>query len=169
MKALRVLHKSAELSTCGQYRWWLRRQWAGGNGQIVCFIMLNPSTADADLDDPTIRRCIGFAQDWGFSMLSVRNLFAYRATDPKTLLSVQDPVGGSRGNAELLAGCTAHITVVAWGSYVPWDRDRSALAMIEAHFPGKQLLCLGITKHGKPRHPLYVPASQPLVPYEVSR
>lgn len=161
------MRKEAELSSCGRYRWWLRRTWPGGNGEVVCFIMLNPSTADADMDDPTIRRCIGFAQAWGFSTLSVRNLFPWRATDPTELLAAKDPTGGSRGDIEVVGGCTAHVAVAAWGAH-PLAEQRAAriCAQIARTYPGKQLMCLGTTKHGHPRHPLYVPKAQPLIVYE---
>lgn len=159
------IKRSAELSPCGQYRWWLRRQWAGGNGQVVCFLMLNPSTADATIDDPTIRRCMRFAQEWGYSTLSVRNLFAYRATDPQQLLTTPDPIGKARGDVELVAGLTAHKVVAAWGAAVPLRRDRQVLALFRQTRPDVTLWCLGTTKAGMPRHPLYVKASQPLLPY----
>ena len=159
------VRKSAALSPCGTYRWWLRREWKGGNSEVICFIMLNPSTADADTDDPTIRRCMSFAQQWGFSTLSVRNLFAYRATHPKDLLRVSEPIGGMRANHEILAGLTAQTTVVAWGAYEPLERDVEVLSLIKSNFPKKLLMCLGITKNGRPRHPLYVKNIQPLIPY----
>ena len=161
------VRKSAELSSCGHYRWWLRRVWDIGNGEVVCFLMLNPSTADASQDDPTIRRCLSFAQAWGFSALSVRNLFPYRATDPRALLTAPDPLGGGRGDVELLAGCTAHTTVAAWGASVPFNRDKTALALIARTFPDKVLYCLGLTKRGHPRHPLYVARTEPLIPYPI--
>jgi hypothetical protein len=146
------LRRSAELSECGRYRWWLRRSWSGGNGKTVCFVMLNPSTADALKDDPTIRRCVAFAQAWGYSVLSVRNLFAYRATDPKELLTAENPTGGPRGDAELAAAATAELLIAAWGADVPFGRDIEAVAM----FYDKPLHCLKLSKHGKPWHPLYV-------------
>ena len=159
------IRRSAAISPCGQYRWWLRREWHGGNGQVLCFICLNPSTADATIDDPTIRRCMRFAQDWGYSALSVRNLFAFRATSPHALLTGADPIGPS-GDAELLAGLTADRVVVAWGASVPFNRDKTVLALFATHFPQKELWCLGRTKGGMPRHPLYVRASQPLELFE---
>jgi hypothetical protein len=119
--------------------------------------MLNPSTADALMDDPTIRRCMGFARRWGFSAVSVRNLFAFRATKPKDLLTALDPTGGGRGDMELRTAGTADMTVVAWGAHVPLNRDHQALRMIDG-----MLHCLGKTKHGHPRHPLYVRAGHPL-------
>lgn len=161
------VHRSAEISECGRYRWWLRRSWqlwtkqgehVPGKG-VCCFVMLNPSTADGTQDDPTIRRCIGFARSWGYNVLSVRNLFAYRATDPRELLNGQGVTGGHRGDMELLAACTADLLIAAWGSGVPFGRDTEALYMFSKHFSGKQIHCLGTTKHGHPRHPLYVKAS----------
>ena len=151
---------NAELSPCGKYRWWLSRSWKhGGNGRTMCFVMLNPSTADGRVDDPTIRRCIGFAQREGVSGLVVRNLFALRATKPRELLtSLHDPTGGTRGDLELGTAVMAHVVVVAWGSKVPFGRDKVALGM----FRGFELHCLGTTKNGNPRHPLYVRTDQPL-------
>lgn len=158
------IHRSAEISECGRYRWWLRRSWTlrddrwlrvPGRG-VCCFVMLNPSTADAERDDPTIRRCIGFAKKWGYDTLSVRNLFPYRATNPKELLTASHVTGGTRGDVELLAAMTANLVVCAWGANVPFSRDKEALAMFDDQFPGVQLYCLGVTKQGFPRHPLYV-------------
>ena len=99
--------RSAELSEDSKYRYWLRRSWKyGGDGQVICFIMLNPSTADALTDDPTIRRCMGFVRSWGGSVLSVRNLFALRATDPAELRTASDPVG-PKGDTHLYIAKTA--------------------------------------------------------------
>ena len=114
--------------------------------------MLNPSTADARCDDPTIRRCLGFARAWGFSVLEVRNLFAWRATDPRKLLMAPDPTGGRRGDRELLIAGGADLIVAAWGAWVPFGRDQEALKMLG----GGRLMCLGRTRNGQPRHPLYV-------------
>lgn len=84
--------KSAIISECGKYRYSLSRIWDENKANVL-FIMLNPSTADGDVDDPTIRRCIGFAKSWGYGGIYVGNLFAYRATDPKELLKVENPIG----------------------------------------------------------------------------
>lgn len=162
------LDASAEISDCGRYRWWLRRSWQffrdgqGVPGNGVCsFIMLNPSTADGRVDDPTIRRCIGFAKSWGYDTLSVRNLFPWRATDPAELGAIDSNIatGGSRGDAELLAALTADRVIVAWGANVPHCRDANVLAMFRRAFPAVPLYCLGLTAEGKPRHPLYVRAA----------
>ena len=149
---------TAKISDCGKYRYALTRQWAGSGGGVT-FIMLNPSTADAEKDDPTIRRCIGFAKLWGFSRLQVVNLFAYRATDPKELDKVDDPVGPL--NDPQLINCWHGTLVAAWGAKAPNERVKYVLSLMYS----KQLFCLGTTKKGHPRHPLYVPANQPLVPF----
>lgn len=157
--------RSADVSECGRYRWSLRRSWmffdeegrpTKGKG-VCCFVMLNPSTADGTQDDPTIRRCIGFAQAWGYDTLSVRNLFAWRATDPKELFHAKTVTGGDRGDCELLAAMTADLVVAAWGSSVPFGRDTEAMKMF-AVFPRKPIHCLELLKHGKPRHPLFARA-----------
>jgi hypothetical protein len=155
------LTRSAELSDCGRYRYWLRRHWRhGGNGKTVCFLMLNPSTADALADDPTVRRCMAFCRAWGYSVLSVRNLFALRATDPRELLAAPDPVGPD-GDAELAAAATADLVVCAWGAKVPFGRDRQALELLA----GRDLHCLGLTAAGHPRHPLYCKSDLTPQPY----
>lgn len=170
------IHRSAEISDCGRYRWWLRRSWVlrdasgmpvRGKG-VCCFVMLNPSTADGTQDDPTIRRCINFARGWGYDTLSVRNLFPWRATEPKELAAANkagsDITGGIRGEHELLAACTADLVIVAWGSGVPFCRDQEALAMFGDQFPAKPLYCLKLSSAGKPWHPLYVKGdAQPIL------
>jgi len=166
------IRRSAEISDCGRYRWWLRRSWVlyderghhiKGKG-VCCFVMLNPSTADGMQDDPTIRRCIGFAKSWGYDTLSVRNLFPWRATDPKALFHTEALTGGNRGDSELLTACTADLVVVAWGTNVPLGRDQFALGLFRNCFPDVALYCLGTTKRGHPRHPLYVNAdTQPIL------
>lgn len=146
-----AVRRTAEISACGRYRYTLRREWDAAAG-TVCFVMLNPSTADALVDDPTIRRCIGFARSWGYGAVEVRNLFALRATDPKELLSAPDPVGPKGDESLRRAAFTVGLVVVAWGASVPFGRDRRALELLE----GTTLACLGLTKGGGPRHPLYV-------------
>ena len=166
MKTPSVLtpHRSAAISRCGRYRWWLRRTFPDVEpGLVVCFLMLNPSTADVRRDDPTIRRCLAFARAWGFAILDVRNLFAWRATDPRELLAAPNPTGGTRGDRELEAASNADLIVAAWGSWVPFARDREALALLR----GRRLMCLGRTRNGQPRHPLYVRANTRLEVFEL--
>jgi len=152
--------RSAHISTCGRYRYSLHRRWCGGDGRTVCFVMCNPSTADGLVDDPTIRRCISFARAWGYSVLCVRNLFCLRATDPAELMTAADPIGPD-GDVELVEAKTADLLVAAWGAIaLPHRRDQVALEM----FAGKPLYVLALTKHGKPRHPLYVKGdAQPIL------
>src|SRR5262249_14212908 len=87
------VRRAAVISDCGRYRYSLTRRWGDAAEPRALFVMLNPSTADAEQDDPTIRRCIGFAKAWGMGSLEVVNLYALRATDPAALLSAPDPIG----------------------------------------------------------------------------
>ena len=166
------IHRDAEISDCGLYRWWLRRSWTLMNERnehvvgkgVCCFVMLNPSTADDTQDDPTIRRCINFAISWGFDALSVRNLFPWRATDPRELFRAETVTGANRGDCELLTALTADIVIAAWGGDVPFRRDVWAIEKFRKVAPDKPIYCLGTTKHGHPRHPLYVKAeTQPIL------
>ncbi len=142
---------SAEISPCGQYRWWLKRRWSNGTRDI-CFIMLNPSTADAEKDDPTIRRCIGFAKHWEFDSLTILNLFALRSTDKRALLNHRDPVGRPRADDDIRMAEDSAAVVAAWGDFVPYFRDLEVLRLL-----GKMpILCLGTTKNKRPKHPLYL-------------
>ena len=144
-----VIAGSAGLSRCGHYRYWLRRQWSPALPQCT-FIGLNPSTADAQLDDPTLRRCIGFAKQWGYGSLLLVNLFAWRATDPRDLLSAPDPIGPQTNRWLRRAMRESDLVVAAWG-------NGGTLAN-RAHIVAKRLKplhCLGITSLGMPRHPLY--------------
>jgi hypothetical protein len=108
---------TAVLSDCGEYRYELRRTWGADDEPLVCWVMLNPSTADADQDDPTIRRCISFSNRWGFGRLVVVNLFARRATDPKELLHGGDPVGSANDASTLAAALEADRVIAAWGAH----------------------------------------------------
>jgi hypothetical protein len=150
---------SAVLSPCGKYRYRLDRKW--GDGPTCGFIMLNPSTADAEVDDPTIRRCIGFAKREGCGRLIVVNLYAYRSTQPAALAIVPDPHGGPEADAARHQAITEvdGPLVAAWGA---WNAIASPAAAIAIRY-GDRLLCLGRTKEGHPRHPLYVKGDAPLV------
>ncbi len=148
---------AATLSPDGLYRYRLRRAWGVDNW--VNFIMLNPSTADADQDDPTIRRCIGFARRWGYDGLIVTNLYAYRATKPKVLRTVADPVGPDN-DTHLLACSLDRPVVAAWGA----NADPARVAAVLELLPG-DIYTLGLTKDGQPRHPLYVRADTDVTLY----
>ncbi len=135
----------------GAYRYRLWREWDAARPSVA-FVMLNPSTADAEGDDPTIRRCIGFARTWGFGRLEVVNLFALRATDAVELRRHAEPVGpeNDRHIRELVGGAAA--VVAAWGCHGALSARADA---VEALLPPK-IFELGRTIGGAPRHPLYV-------------
>jgi len=158
---------NAQLSSCGSYRYELARCWDPCAPPLT-FIMLNPSTADASADDPTIRRCMGFARREGLGGIVVVNLYAYRATFPVDMLAAADPVG-SANDAHLVAALASARrqdapVVAAWGAKANPDRVRQVCAL--EGFEG--VLCLGVTNAGHPRHPLYVPADTPFTPWPPS-
>lgn len=144
-----------------RYRYRLWRRWR--QGPIALFIMLNPSTADAHQDDPTIRRCTGFASLWDMAGFEVVNLFAYRATNPQELLGVDDPVGPE--NDQTIVDCCAKATkvVVAWGSHPLAEKRGQDIRILTTGIP---LYCLGMTQNHSPRHPLYMAAVTKLVRWE---
>lgn len=152
--------KSAVISDCGTYRYFLLR----GEQNQLPFIMLNPSTADDKLDDPTIRRCMGFAERFGYDGIVVMNLYALRATNPKELWTHSDPVGPE--NDLWLSGMSFHNPeiVCAWGANAKEDRVKHVAEMLTNC--GAKLKCLGTTKSGAPRHPLYIKGDQPLIDWE---
>jgi hypothetical protein len=137
-----------------EYRYQLSRNWNGA-GKIVNFIMLNPSTADDRQDDATIRRCIGFAKLWGFSGLTVTNLFAMRATDPRALLEVPPETAVGTANDEMIGfhAEMADAVVLAWGDWEMCGRDVHVLRIVQ----GCPLFCIGMTKSGNPLHPVRAP------------
>lgn len=156
---------NAEFSKCGTYRYVLKREipcllrWV----KPVLFIMLNPSTADEVNNDPTIRRCISFANREHCTDLTVVNIFALRATDPRELKRHKDPVGpknDERIDSMIFRHLNYGIVVAAWGAH-PMARERGQ-QLINKY--GEHILCLGTTKQGSPRHPLYVKSDQKLLP-----
>jgi hypothetical protein len=162
---------SATISACGQYRHTLTRGW--GPDPRAVWIMLNPSTADASHDDPTIRRCKAFSRSWGCGALTVVNLYGWRATDPAELktLSSADAIGPENDATILTAATTAQAEgwplVAAWGANADRRRVVEVLAMVTR--TGAQLQCLGTTKGGQPRHPLFVRGDTPLVAFSGGR
>jgi hypothetical protein len=123
----------------------------------LAVIMLNPSTADATTDDPTIRRCVDFGKRWAFSDLVVGNLFAYRATDPNELLalSLEEAVGPENDGCLGSMVSIADRVLCAWGTKGKWKgREAAVVRWIKDHSPW----VLRLTKHGHPEHPLYMPA-----------
>ena len=154
------LEGTAVFSDCNKYRYTLDRK-LGGAGQTYAFMLLNPSTATATEDDPTIRRCIGFATRERASHLRILNLFAYRSTDPKKLRKVDDPIGPENDDHIETAAKEVDVFVIGWGSNAANFRDRelSVLEMlheIRGFTLQSPVLCLGQTKGGHPKHPLYL-------------
>lgn len=147
------------------YRYILRRKLEGNNPRRCVFICLNPSTADEVQDDPTVRRCRGFATDWGFGILEVANIFALRSTDPSLLYtsleSGIEPVGEENDHHIYLAARDAHLVVFAWGNHGKHlGRGSQVMGNLSGFGPmkklGVQLSHLGLTKEGQPKHPLYL-------------
>lgn len=141
---------SAVISDCGRYRYTLEREWMTGRGTCL-FVMLNPSTADARKDDPTIGRCIKFAQRWGFQKLTVGNLYAFRATDPKQMLATVNRTGPMNDPWLGLLAREADQIICAWGANAEPARAAEVVATLSAHRPVE---CLGTTADGSPKHPL---------------
>lgn len=157
----------ATISDCGLYRYHLWRMWDECLPTMI-FVMQNPSTADANDDDPTIRKCLGYARRDGFGSISVRNVFALRATDERELLTHPDPVGSL--NEENLLACrnVSMMTrlVVAWGNRLHKRLNRhyqnaaNICAMQGAY-------CLGTNKSGEPKHPLFLHGDTPIVAWKM--
>ena len=150
----------AIISPCGRYRYRLTR----GEGRRLAFVMLNPSTADASQDDPTIRRCLAFAKREGYDGIDVANVYAWRATDPRELFAAGNPFGDN--DRHLICTALLHdVVVCAWGANVfPSHAEHTRKILSESrngHRP--RLVCLGTTKNGSPRHPLYVRGDTPLI------
>lgn len=165
--------KDAFISECGLYRYWLTRTWDESLPRLT-FVMLNPSVADANIDDPTIRRCVGFARRDGYGGITVINLFAYRATDPKELENAARGIdieglrnafyhGYFLGDAKL----TSSPIVCAWGANKAVGNSGNTF-IDYARSKEVELVCLGQTKSGAPKHPLYISADQPLVSFDLS-
>jgi hypothetical protein len=154
---------SAIISACGTYRYALTRIGDTRSGERACamFLMLNPSTANATQDDPTIRRCRSFASSWGNACIAVANLYALRSTEPAALWVHPDPVGPENDDHIYEMAMMHGRVVCAWGTNAPEHRVAAVVALLRD--AGARLACLGTTKHGAPRHPLYVRGDQPLV------
>jgi hypothetical protein len=149
-----TMRGAAGFSSCGRYRYWLTRTWDESRS-VVCWLMLNPSTADGTRNDPTIRRCVGLSRHWGHGGIVVVNLFAWRATDARELMRVVDPVGPAN-DAVLKLHTTSRRVIAAWGNQGGLlNRVDAVLSLLAECL----LECLGLTSVGQPRHPLYVAAN----------
>jgi len=161
-----IIYKNATFSNCRTYRYSLSRIW-DKKKKLVLFIGLNPSTADEKVDDPTIRRCVNYVQNWGYGGLMVVNLFAYRATAPSSLKKVKYPIGKDNDKYIMVLSKKADITVAAWGNNGKlYSRDKQVFDLIPS------LMCLKFNKSGQPAHPLYLSKNLKLtkfLDYEIHR
>ena len=150
-----------------RYRYWLHRDLGPADKDGLVFVLLNPSTADATQDDPTIRRCVAFGKRWGYRDLTVVNLFALRATRPAVLRQFGGAAIGEHNDAVLRwarAEPRTGTVVAAWGNHgMHLERDAVVMRII------RPTMALRVTKLGCPAHPLYLPASAELAPYERPR
>jgi hypothetical protein len=171
----------AILSPCEHYRYrlWRETGWIAGDG-CVTFVMLNPSTADSTTDDPTIRKCRGFASRMGMARFRVVNLFAWRATDPRQLAELAMTVAVGQENGDHLRAALSghswggrHEVVLAWGStggakVAKMVRERLVVVrkLIRLYAPNAR--CLGTAQDGSPRHPLMLSYDTPLTSWEAA-
>lgn len=161
---------SAILSECGTYRYLLSRAWKypAEDQPYVLFILLNPSTADHLQNDPTVRRCIGFAKEWGYNRVVIGNLYAYRSTDPKQLNTHLNPVGPKNIHHLKTVILKANKVVLGWGSNAELPNSENYIIQEVLQLIQKPY-CLGVTKSGQPRHPLYLKYKTKLIEYSTAK
>lgn len=156
----------AVFSADRKYRYWLTRELEYGfnadKSDTVTFLMLNPSTADEMQDDPTIRRCIGFARSWGYEQLIIANIFGLRSTDPQGIYDDDNPIdhcGGYTNNKYIrLAARKSDLVVCAWGNHgAVGGRGYFVEKMLRGDTSiSCDIKCLGVNATGHPKHPLYL-------------
>lgn len=144
------LEKYAYISDDQLYRYTLWRRW-GQSSKYACFIGLNPSVADAYIDDPTLKRCIDFSKSFGYDAVCLINLFAYRATNPQDMKKVSEPIGIENDKVIKLVTSYSEINIAAWGTLgIFKNRNLEVQDMID------NLHYLKLTKDKHPSHPLYL-------------
>lgn len=164
--------RKTEFSPDRKYRYTLWREWVteqdlilggGAHGGYLMVIGLNPSTADETRDDPTIRRCVGFAKAWGYDALCMTNLFAWRDTKPANMKTAMFPVGGD--NDMWLSKCAAEAGMIlaAWGVLGAF-LERGASVTTALQRMGLRVHALKLNADGSPQHPLYIPADTKPIP-----
>lgn len=157
------LERDAVISDCGKYRYLLRRTWDYDRIRVL-FVMLNPSTADAKVDDPTIHSCVRLCRAWGYGSFEVINLFGLRATDPSELSKAHDVVGPDNDRIAAVAVERCDVPICAWGAHKMAESRASEIKnLITSRRP--TVFCLGTTKGGAPKHPLYIKTGTPLMVY----
>lgn len=164
---------SAIISPCEKYRYHLTRCWDQAKHPMV-FIMLNPSTADHMQDDPTIRKCIGFAKQYGCGSIEVFNLFAYRATKPSDLKQAGWDVGPRNDSIiftrlhSLTQRWGRQTVTLAWGAHARGRPQRVVELLFKLRENGYAMQTLKLLDDGTPAHPLMLPYSSTLAPYKGS-
>ena len=154
------LENDAVVSSCGKYRYLLRRTW-DYNKPRALLVMLNPSTADATVDDATIRSCVRLLSGQGYGSMEVVNVYAFRATDPRELAQQSNPFGVHNLNVVEAAIRRCDVVICAWGAYPPAvPHAAPILSAIRSQRPASY--CFGKTKSGAPKHPLYIKSGTPL-------
>lgn len=154
------LERDAVISDCGKYRYLLRRAWDHDKPRCL-YVMLNPSRADAEVDDATIRSCTRLAKGFGYGSFEVVNLYGLRATDPSELAKADDPIGPRNADVGDAAINRCDIVICAWGALLGHRvRAHNMKAWVRGWKPAAY--CLGVTKSGAPKHPLYIKSGTPL-------
>lgn len=166
-RLLALAQKDAVLSQCGTYRYHLSRHW--GPGPVLLYVMLNPSTADASIDDATIRRCATFAWAHGFGGFEVVNLWAYRSTDPKALRAAGYLVGPDNDWHIARSAERCDAICVAWGANAAGLARPGEVLLLLQQYGAKPLQCLAVTRGGHPGHPLMLASSCRLQPFGEAR
>lgn len=154
-------YSDATFSSCRKYRYDLIRTW-DPNKKTVSFVCLNPSTADERENDPTVRRCITYAKDWGFGTFHMLNLFAFRATERKDMKAYPEPIGSENDKYILNIANESSLIICAWGADGNHlSRDKEVVRILHKF----DLKCLAVTKDGHPGHPLYLKKDLVPIPY----
>ncbi|WP_432797473.1 DUF1643 domain-containing protein [Poriferisphaera sp. WC338] len=156
-----LIQSTARFSDCRQYRYTLHRIWDTSKPYCM-FVGLNPSTADEIQNDPTVRRCIGYAIDWNFGGLIMTNIFSFRATDPKDMKAHPEPVGPKNNYWLKKVSADAGLTLCAWGNHGSHlDRATQVIPLLTNPH------CLKVTGAGHPSHPLYLKKDLQPIPFSV--
>lgn len=155
------MQRRAEISDCRLYRYALWREWLP-TGKAMTFVMLNPSMADARIDDATIRKCIGFASRWGYGKFMVVNVMAFRTTDPANIPHDAERAMGPENRRWLIEGATyGELVMLAWGAPRKQFQDAYRIAEYDiTHVADGRMTpveCLGLTKELGPKHPVRLP------------
>jgi hypothetical protein len=157
------LENDAVISDCGRYRYLLRRVWDFKKPRALVD-MLNPSTADARMDDPTVKSVVRLTNALGFGSFEIANLYGWRETDPDALLACVDPVGPDNDQIVAAAISRCDVTICAWGAHKMAERrSRAMIELVRSLRPSA--FCFGKTKAGAPKHPLYIKTGTALESY----